>query len=1048
MRRVGRGAHHVLRWLGALAAALALVVGFGLWRLTQGPIALDRFTPYVQTIVDRSVRNLHIVISGVSFGIDHDSGQLDLKLLGVGLSRPDGVRLAMFPAVVTSFSLKSLLHGSLVPTRIVVEQPTLRLVRKSDGSIYYRFGGENADAPRFGADLLAWIADPPNSGATPARFDRLIVRDATIILDDQVSGRRWQFDRVDATAERNRGIVAGDVAFAVAIGASRPEFHTSYRYSAAERAIDLSIEFGAVEPAVLATITPALAPFAALRLPVSGTLTMRLDLAAGDAEGVRADLGFGTGEVASAFLPHGRLGIEQGELHAIYAPETKELKLLRLGLDFGGGSAITVKGQLDDVEPTLIAGIGTGATPLPGELHVSLRNVPVTRFESLWPQTLSPGGRQWVLANVGEGLLEEAALRLGIAVVPGARSAEITSAGGSLRYRDLAIRYLDGLPPVRSVDGTAKFTGKTLVFSPRDGEMAGVRLTGGTVQITDLGDPVEWIAIDLGLAGPLRGVLQTLDSGRLHYAKAIGIDPASVTGRAEGNLHFKLPLLREVRLDQIGYGAKGALHHVAISDIAMGREISDGEFALEIKQTGASLRVRADFDAVPTDIDTKLIFRSKTGPRVRCHVSLTVDDAQRRRLAGGYFDDRVAGPVGVDVDYRGFEGGRSEVVTRLDLRSAALAVAEAGWQKAPGVPATAAFAADLKDDRVTRLRQFDLKAPGLDGRLAIAMMPEGKRIDRIDIERLQIAGSYIAGTVSRRDEGGWRADLRGSRLDLGHWLKMPDKDDASAGEPLAIDARFGRLILGPRRELRDVTAQLRRDADKWRAARVDAKYANGHTLALRFGNEDARHGFDFASDDFGSALSLANITDNIAGGRVSVTGQVSEEAGGRVLQGHIEAENYHLMRAPVFARILSAASLPAVASMLAGSGIPFSTLRGDFVHAKDHLTFEKLIAYGGAIGATANGTIDIGNDRLDLQGTIVPAYTLNTVIGNIPIIGSLLLGGEGQGLFAANYRLTGSSGNPEISVNPLSVLAPGFLRRLFQPDFGRPPAAEKPLGKR
>ena len=166
------------------------------------------------------------------------------------------------------------------------------------------------------------------------------------------------------------------------------------------------------------------------------------------------------------------------------------------------------------------------------------------------------------------------------------------------------------------------------------------------------------------------------------------------------------------------------------------------------------------------------------------------------------------------------------------------------------------------------------------------------------------------------------------------------------------------------------------------------------------------------------------------------------------MQGHIEAENYHLMRAPVFARILSAASLPAVASMLAGSGIPFSTLRGDFVYAKDHLTFEKLIAYGGAIGVTANGTIDIGRDRLDLQGTIVPAYTLNTIIGNIPIIGSLLLGGEGQGLFAANYRLTGSSGNPQISVNPLSVLAPGFLRRLFQPNFGRPPPAEKPLGER
>jgi hypothetical protein len=76
----------------------------------------------------------------------------------------------------------------------------------------------------------------------------------------------------------------------------------------------------------------------------------------------------------------------------------------------------------------------------------------------------------------------------------------------------------------------------------------------------------------------------------------------------------------------------------------------------------------------------------------------------------------------------------------------------------------------------------------------------------------------------------------------------------------------------------------------------------------------------------------------------------------------------------------------------------------------------------------------------------VPAYALNSVIGNIPVIGSLLLGGEGQGLFAANYRVTGSAADPEVSVNPLSALAPGFLRRLFQPNFGLPPPVQQSLG--
>jgi hypothetical protein len=193
-------------------------------------------------------------------------------------------------------------------------------------------------------------------------------------------------------------------------------------------------------------------------------------------------------------------------------------------------------------------------------------------------------------------------------------------------------------------------------------------------------------------------------------------------------------------------------------------------------------------------------------------------------------------------------------------------------------------------------------------------------------------------------------------------------------------------------------------------------------------------------------LSLFDITDNIVGGRVVVTSQVSDAAGKRVVRGHIEGEDYSLVRAPVLARILSLPSFSGAGSMLSGSGIPFSTLRGDFAYSSNRLVLENLLGYGGAIGGTANGTVDLGRDRLDLQGTIVPAYALNSIIGNIPLIGSLLLGGEGQGLFAANYQVTGSAADPQVSVNPLSALAPGFLRRLFQPNFGLPPPIQQSLG--
>ena len=66
-----------------------------------------------------------------------------------------------------------------------------------------------------------------------------------------------------------------------------------------------------------------------------------------------------------------------------------------------------------------------------------------------------------------------------------------------------------------------------------------------------------------------------------------------------------------------------------------------------------------------------------------------------------------------------------------------------------------------------------------------------------------------------------------------------------------------------------------------------------------------------------------------------------------------------------------------------------------------------------------------------MQGTIVPAYMLNSALGNIPLIGDLFTGGEGKGIFAATYAVEGPRDDPEVSVNPLAALAPGFLRELF-----------------
>jgi hypothetical protein len=79
---------------------------------------------------------------------------------------------------------------------------------------------------------------------------------------------------------------------------------------------------------------------------------------------------------------------------------------------------------------------------------------------------------------------------------------------------------------------------------------------------------------------------------------------------------------------------------------------------------------------------------------------------------------------------------------------------------------------------------------------------------------------------------------------------------------------------------------------------------------------------------------------------------------------------------------------------------------------------------GGSLGISADGIYDFSQSQMDIRGVISPVYFLNG-------IGSFLTR-RGEGLFGFNYRATGSASDPNVSVNPLSILTPGAFREIFR----------------
>jgi hypothetical protein len=175
-------------------------------------------------------------------------------------------------------------------------------------------------------------------------------------------------------------------------------------------------------------------------------------------------------------------------------------------------------------------------------------------------------------------------------------------------------------------------------------------------------------------------------------------------------------------------------------------------------------------------------------------------------------------------------------------------------------------------------------------------------------------------------------------------------------------------------------------------------------------------------------------SENVVGGTASADGTWR---GGppSTARFTVRMRNFQVVRLPAMARLLSSAgSLTGLVEMLNGDGIGFQSLETQMAYANDRLTFTEGRMAGPSLGLTGAGSYDMGRDNLDIDGVVAPSPMLNlSMLGEVPVIGDLLVSRRGEGVFGMTYSINGHAGEPRVGVNPASALTPGILRRIFEP---------------
>jgi hypothetical protein len=119
------------------------------------------------------------------------------------------------------------------------------------------------------------------------------------------------------------------------------------------------------------------------------------------------------------------------------------------------------------------------------------------------------------------------------------------------------------------------------------------------------------------------------------------------------------------------------------------------------------------------------------------------------------------------------------------------------------------------------------------------------------------------------------------------------------------------------------------------------------------------------------------------------------------------------------------------------NGVSFSALRAEFTWQNGQLAVRDGVVKGPMVGGTIGGNIDFPANQVRMNGTFIPMYGLNNMFGQIPIVGLFLGGGSNEGLIGVTYEVVGTPGQPVLRVNPISAMAPGVLRKIFEFGTGK-----------
>ncbi|MCF3642973.1 DUF3971 domain-containing protein, partial [Rhizobium sp. TRM95111] len=664
--------------------------------------------------------------------------------------------------------------------------------------------------------------------------------------------------------------------------------------------------------------------------------------------------------------------------------------------------------------------------------------------KQLWPFWMAKKARQWVIANIFGGRVSNGRIEV---FIPAGRlpkpGDKLELVGDELKISfDIAgarMNVAGDIPPLRDTSGRFSLHGERADIEIAAGTAyfpsgRTVRLDGGKVVLPNTYAKPLMAELDLNLAGAADAIGELATYRPIEALQKTGFAPGDFSGEITAKVRAVIGLIRDHDPPPPQWSAELALKHVGIGKPFAGRSVGALTGRLAVVPTEARLDAAGEVDGVPLTIALVEPIGPTSGRQRDLKLSGTLDDAARDKVMPG-LDGLLAGPVGFEMEMVGT--GNQKITADLDR--ATVSVPWLGWSKGRDIAAKARFELETAAG-VARLKGFDFGGDGFSVRGE--MVFDGQTLRSASFDRVRLSAQDDLQLTVERGDGGYRIRARGDLADvrpvIGR-LKEPASGGGATGDRTAVtlDAKLGQVTGFNGETLSNVEMAYSAVGSDVNAIQLSAVTASGQAMVANMvkGRKGADN-IELTSGDAGAVARFADLYNHMQGGLLNVRLRPVQDGGWR---GSIDIRKFALVNEEKLRSIVSTPvdSNGRSLNQAVRRDIDTSSVRFDRGFARiravnGKLDIENGVVRGDTVGATFQGTLRDAAGRMDMTGTFMPAYGLNRLFAELPLIGAILGNGRDRGLLGITFKLTGPFEKPNLAINPLSIIAPGVFRNIFE----------------